>query len=165
MTTIESPTVRLLFERIHVFEPHAQFGGSVPNLATELRHSYHRSFDDSPHDKGYSVSYYGDRSPIVLVNKKHYASALDITFSETTDMQKYTARFHHLAMRNGPLNLSHGLREFAGTLDGKNVFAMDTTRNVETFGWDHSHLWHIHLSFNRRFVLSKRILELAKLFD
>jgi hypothetical protein len=165
MSTAESPMIRQLWQAIHRFEPRAEFGGSVPDLATELRHSYHRSWQDSPHDDGYSVHYFGDRARIVLAGKTGYAAALDVTLPDPALMRKYTARLHHLAETAGPLNLSHGLREFAGTLDSEEVFAMDTTRVVRTFGWDESHLWHIHLSINRRFVTSRRILKIAAVFD
>lgn len=170
MATIESPMVARLWTEILKREPAAErketeFGGSVPNLATELRHSYHRSFQDSPHDDGYSVHYYGDRARLVLIGKTQFASAIDITLRTPELMAKYTARFHALAVTRGHLHWSFGLREFAGTLDGKTVFAMDTTRGVRTFGWDDSHLWHIHLSLNRRFITSSRLLKIATVFE
>lgn len=62
MTTIEAPQVRKLWTEIHRREPKAIFGGSVPDLATEQAHSYHRSWQDSPHDGGYSVR---DRKSVV----------------------------------------------------------------------------------------------------
>lgn len=163
MATQESPMVAKLFQAIQKAEPKAEFGGSVPDLATELTHSYHRSYQDSPHDGGYSVHYLGDH--VFLAGKTQYAAALDVTLPTPDLMEKYTARLHRLAVTHGALNWSHGLREFAGTLDGSVVFAMDTTRNERTYGWDKSHLWHIHLSFNRRLILSPRLLKLAAIFE
>lgn len=161
--TVTSPIVQQLYDTIHKqLGARVVFGGSV-GQTDELAHSYHRSWEDSPHDGGYSVHYFGDRH--MLSGKTQYSAALDLTFHAPEDMQRYTARLRHLAESQGPLNWSHGLREFAGTLDSKVVFAMDTTKNIRTYGWDSSHLWHIHLSFNRRLVTSRRLLKLAVVFD
>lgn len=161
--TQESPMIRALWDEIHKREPKAEFGGSVPDLSTELGHSYHRSFDDSPHDDGYSVHYYGDRSARELAGVEQYASALDVTLS-TDLMIRYTGRLHHFAVSRPRVFYTAGLREFAGTLDGRVVFAWDATVNHRTYGWDDSHLWHIHISINRRFVNSRRILAIASVF-
>lgn len=162
MTTIESPMVRRLWDAIHTELPQTEFGGSVPNLETEQPYSYHRSWEDSKHDDGYSVHYYGDKHE--LHGLTEYACALDVTLRDHSDMIKYTARLHHLAVSRGPLKWAYGLREFAGTVDGVNTFGWDTTRNARTYGWDATHLFHIHLSFNRRFVNDDRILRLASIF-
>jgi len=110
------------------------FGGSV-GQTDELPHSYHRSWLDSPHDDGYSVHYFGDKHE--LEDKTNYSCGLDLTFHTPADMQKYTARLHHLAVQHGPLFWSHGLREFAGTLDSMATFGWDSTRNVRTYGGIH----------------------------
>lgn len=162
MTTIESPQVRALWELIHRYEPGAQFGGSVPDLATEQIHSYHRSWKDSPRDGGYSMFYWGDAHPVV--SAREFAAALDVTFSDPELMKRYTSRLHRFAISHPKAYYSHGLREFAGTVDGKTVFAWDLTTHQRTYGWDRSHLWHIHLSFNRRYVNTRRILQLAGIF-
>jgi hypothetical protein len=136
----------------------------VPNLATELKHSYHRSWLDSPHDNGYSVSYWGDKH--IPRNAQQYACAIDITLPTQDLMIEYTSRFHRWAVGHKKSPVAKTIREFAGTLDGKTVYAMDTTsRNpYRTYGWDQSHLWHIHVSINRRLILSKDVLTIANLF-
>lgn len=158
-----SPMVARLYEAIHLREPKAQNGGSVPNEATELFHSYHRSWQDSAHDNGYSVHYPGDRRRLWQPSGGVYASALDVTLP-TDLMIKYTGRLHHYSVAHPRAFYTAGLREFAGTVNGTEVFAWDCTSHQRTYGWDDSHLWHIHLSINRRFVNSARILALAELF-
>lgn len=164
MSTIEAPIVRQIWERIDGHIPKASaFGGSVPNLATELEHSYHRSWDDSPHDGGYSVHFWGDRRFLPGQGVcKGYAAALDVTLHKPEDMVKYTARLHKLAVQGSPL--MWGVREFAGTLDNHNVFAWDCTVHERTYGWDTSHLYHIHLSFDRHLVSNRRLLRVADVF-
>lgn len=158
MTTIESPAVAALWHAIadRVGKGRVVFGGSVPDLATELPHSYHRSWTDSPHDQGYSVFFPGDRSLFVRTHNKDYACALDVTFHDPADIRKATARLHQWATTSGAnwvgASRSPLLREAAGTIDGVNTYGMDFTRfraPARTYGWDDTHLWHIHLSINR----------------
>lgn len=160
--TINSPTVLELFHRIeNQLGKRVLFGGSV-GQTDELYHSYHRSWQDSPHDDGYSVHFFGDKR--MLRGKTSYSCALDLTFPAQADMQLFTARLHHLAVSEGPLYWKYGLREFAGTLDSKVTFGWDCTTNNRTYDWDVSHLYHIHLSFNRRLVTSKNMFGLVKVF-
>lgn len=164
--TQTSPTVSRLFDAIQLAIPNGnkrlEFGGSV-GQTDELPHSYHRSWLDSPHDDGYSVHYYGDKHR--LRGLQGYSCALDLTFPNPADMVKYTARLHHLAItHNGKLFWRYGLREFAGTLDNRTVYGYDSTRGVRTYGWDDSHLYHIHVSFNRRLITSHNLLRLVEAF-
>lgn len=168
MTTIESPIARQIFDTVEgrIGSKRVVYGGSVPNLSTELPHSYHRSWQDSPHDDGYSVHFSGDKSFNVRHKLNQYSCAVDITFHNTEDIQKATARLHHWATTTR-LNWGFGhspyLREFAGTLDGQTVYAMDLSsyrKPFRTFGWDNSHLWHIHLSINRCHILNGNLPKL-----
>jgi len=164
--TINSPTVLRLFDAIQLAIPNGnkrlEFGGSV-GQTDEQPHSYHRSWDDIVHDNGYSVHYYGDKHRLRGLTR--YSCALDLTFPNADDMVKYTARLHHLAITHGgKLYWKYGVREFAGTLDNRTTFGYDTTRGVRTFGWDDTHLFHIHVSFNRRLITSRNILRLADAF-
>jgi len=150
--TIASPVVIDLYHAIadRIGPKFVMLGGSVPpelgnGALNELPHSYHRSWADSPHDDGYSVHFAGDKSPSVRTTKKRYACALDVTFHRPEDIQKATARLHHWATTTknnwniGVLSHSPILREFAGTLDSKNVFAMDLStyrKPFQTYGWD-----------------------------
>lgn len=167
MTTRESPVARAIYDQLasKIGRDRLAYGGSVPNLATELPHSYHRSWQDSPHDRGYSVAHSGDRAPAISRAARQYACAVDLTFHDPSDMRKATARLHHWATtsRANWSGLVHSpiLREFAGTLDGRTVFAMDTSgyrSPMQTFGWDDSHLWHVHLSINRWRILHADIV-------
>lgn len=167
MSTIESPVIAALWQAIEerIGADRVVFGGSVPDVRTELPHSYHRSWDDSPHDNGYSVHYPGDKSLWMRQHCHQYAAALDVTFHDPADIMKATARLHHWSVTSranwtGPAH-SPLLREYAGTLDHQTVYAADLTRfraPVRTFGWDDSHLFHIHLSFNRWRVLDRSII-------
>jgi len=165
MSTLQAPMVGRLAQRIMAVNPHAVFLGSVPkDIDTELTYSYHRSWDDSPHDGGYSVHYWGDAHPHRV--DRAFAAAIDIGFGIREDLMiAYTARLHHwMAMRGNPLR-AMGVREFAGTLDGREVFAADLTGTPHrTYGWDRSHLTHIHVSIGRRSVNHPRILGLVRLF-
>ena len=152
-----------LFDEIHRREPLVLDGGSVPDLATEQPHSYHRSWSDSPHDGGYSVRYFTDRHPVR--SGRNWACALDLTFRDPVLMMRYTARLHHFVLSRPRCAYTHGLAEFAGTLDGRTVFAWDTRAGARTYGWDDSHLWHIHLSLVRRYVNTRRVLNLAWVFS
>ena len=162
MTTTESPQVRQLWNLIRRYEPQAEFGGSVPDLATEQTYSYHRSWLDSPHDGGYSVHYWTDKHPVR--SARGHAAALDVTLHDPKLMIKYTGRLHHFALAHPNTAYTFGLAEFAGTVDGQTVFAWDTRAKARTYGWDDSHLWHIHLSLTRRYVATRRILALAAIF-
>lgn len=164
MTTIESPMVRRLVTAALAANPHLRFLGSVPaDLDTELSHSYHRSWEDSPHDDGYSVHYWGDAHP--RRDERNLASAVDWGFGAREDLMiRYTARLHHWATMPGNPLRAMGVREFAGTLDGREVFAMDLTgRPRRTYGWDSGHLSHIHMSLGRRSVNNRRIMRLVPL--
>lgn len=162
MTAVLSPMIENLWARIHAAVPAAEFGGSLPGPGSGV-HSYHQCWADVPKDGGYTVHYYGDRLRLLQPNAGRYASALDVTLPPEL-MARYTARLHRLAVSHRAAFAGYGLREFAGTLDGKEVFAWDLTSGQRTYGWDDSHLWHIHLSINRRFANSKRIMRIADVF-
>ena len=162
MSSNESPQVRALWERIHALDALAVFSGSMPG-PDEQRYSYHWSWDDSPHDGGYSVHYWGDAHPVR--SARGFAAALDVGYwNHPGRLQVITARFHHFAVSHPKAYYTHGLREFAGTVDGRSTFGWDLTSRSRTYGWDSSHLGHLHLSFNRRYVNTQRILDLAALF-
>lgn len=167
MTTIESPVVREIVDKLltKFGENRVAYGGSVPNLSTELAHSYHRSWQDSPHDGGYSVHYPGDRVPVIRPGRRQYACAFDITYHDPADIKTATTNlrnwaFHSRANWTGPYR-SPIIREIAGTIDGTNVYALDLTHYrspKQTYGWDSSHLWHNHVSLNRWRILDRNIV-------
>lgn len=75
------------------------------------------------------------------------ARAIDLTMSDA-DMRVYTQRLIDAAERNDPR--MKGVREFYGTVDGRNVVGRirdndrDAYRSAKS---DSSHLWHIHAGF------------------
>ncbi|MEV0645067.1 hypothetical protein AB0I28_07360 [Phytomonospora sp. NPDC050363] len=80
------------------------------------------------------------------------ASALDVTF-DTKGMKLVTGRLMASAKDAADPRLNV-VREFYGTVDGKKVCGWDTYYNRSATS-DPSHLWHVHISFRRKFATSK----------
>ena len=110
---------------------------------------------DSAHTYGYhrgrnyiSSSDYSCQQADDKAGPGEAASALDVTMNDA-DMKTVSKRLN-TAVNNGDSRL-HCLREWYGTTDGYNV----TGRDVRTGNYitsDDSHLWHVHLSFYRKWA-------------
>jgi hypothetical protein len=78
----------------------------------------------------------------------HDASAWDLSFGPG-DMKTVTNRLLTAAKKSDPR--MKAVREFCGTLDGRNTYPWDLHGNQSEGinSWDDSHLWHVHISFYR----------------
>lgn len=143
--TAAPDAIMALWDSIHAAIPSAQLAGIVgdPNHT----YGYHCSRDSLPAD---------DYSCVLQKDKEgagHYASGLDITMNDDL-MRKCTKRLKDAALAND--SRLHALREFGGTLDSVVTYAYDLANNVASYGgWDDSHLFHIHLSFYRKWANSE----------
>jgi hypothetical protein len=130
-----------------------QLGGILGDQAHV--YGYHRARAVLPVDD-YSVVLPRDRQ-----GRPWAAAALDITPVEPLHVQTLCSRLvRAVARRDSRLR---PLREFYGTLDGRNVYGFDlhTWRPASS---DASHLWHLHLSFHRDVACrASRLLPLADL--
>lgn len=89
------------------------------------------------------------------------ASAIDITPATQDGQHTLTRRLLDATSRNDPR--LHPLREWAGSLDSKNVCARSLRPSLTDVSseFDSSHLWHIHLSILRKFANNSDALALV----
>lgn len=107
-------------------------------------YGYHRARAVLPTDD-YSVQLADDK-----LGNDWAASALDIKPAHPGGMVALTRRLLHAAGRGDP-RVTRVVREFYGTVDGRNVTGMDVVMQRPVSA-DSSHLWHLHISFLRRFA-------------
>jgi hypothetical protein len=132
--------IRELFDQIDAAIPNAVLSGIQGDSAHT--YGYHRGRNYLP-GSDYSVQQSDDKK-----GSGEAASALDVSLNDSS-MQTVTRRLVDAVDRHDERLLA--LREFYGTLDGRDV----TGRDVRTGHWitsDDSHLWHIHLSLYRRWA-------------
>lgn len=131
-----------LFDKIKDRIPEAQLSGILGDQAHT--YGYHRARAVLPQGD-YSVYLTADRE-----GDQWAASALDINLPPDL-MKTVTSRLLRAAKAK---SLFLGtVREFCGTTDGVTTHSYDLATGHEGFGeWDDSHLWHIHLSFYRRYA-------------
>lgn len=150
-TRISSSMWRL-WEEFLKFEPQAKLGGIYANKSGY--HNYRSDLSSSDYSVG-EVS--NDKK-----GSSSYASGIDLTLNDK-DMVLYSKRLD-AAMRNRDkrlfINGEPVLREFIGTLNNKDVYCYMLTGGIPQgvgsdsgvdYGRDDSHLWHIHISFIRKF--------------
>lgn len=133
--------IRAAADRIVASVPGAVFSGIVGDAAHTF--GYHVARDELPPTDG-SV-----QLPLDQQGPGDAASALDISLPPD-QMIAVTSRLAGLAVA-GDSSL-YALREFAGTLDGSATYAYDLAEHAPEYGWDSSHLWHIHLSGYRAYA-------------
>jgi hypothetical protein len=133
--------IRAAADRIVAAVPGAVFSGIVGDAAHV--YGYHLGRDDLP-SSDYSVQLGLDQQ-----GAGDAASALDISMP-TDQMVIVSHRLANAALARDPR--MRGVREFAGTRDGRNVEALDIAEWVVEHGWDESHLWHVHISGYRAYV-------------
>ena len=143
--------IQACFDAIHDVIPAAINAGIYGN-----KPGYHNCRAQcSPND--YSVQKPDDR-----VGDVWAGSAVDVTMYATSDMKRATQNLIN-ATKAGDKRLL-GLREFFGTLDGVNVTGMDV-RGKYYVTSDDSHLWHVHLSFYRKYATNTAAcLDIAEVF-
>jgi len=136
-----------LFALIQKGIPSAGLAGIMGDPATHT-YGYHRSRNWNRLHSSQGFSDYSIRLSRDLGGDGDACSALDISLSPDL-MKAVTNRLLHAAKAKDP-RLS-ALREFCGTLDGRNTYPWDLPTNssegVNT--WDSSHLSHVHLSLYR----------------
>jgi hypothetical protein len=116
----------------------------------EHTYGYHRARAVLPSDD-YSVQLADDR-----LGDAWAASALDITPAHRGGMVILTRRLLAAAKRRDP-RVTRVVREFFGTVDGVNVTGFDVVSNRHSSA-DTSHLYHLHISFLRRYACNSRAL-------
>lgn len=118
----------------------AQLSGIVGDSAHTYGYHRGRNYVSS---SDYSVQQADDKA-----GPGEAACGLDVSMNDA-DMKTVSKRLN-TAVNNGDSRL-HALREWYGTTDGYNV----TGRDVRTGNYitsDDSHLWHVHLSFYRKWA-------------
>lgn len=161
-----SPALWRFWSEFKAFESGAQYGGTYAPKA-----GYHNYFS-ALSSRDYSVQLGMDKA-----GSKSKASAIDLTMS-TARMITYSKRLD-AAMRARDKRLFIGgqpiLREYIGTKNGTVVscyvliggqaLGVGADSGPDS-GRDKSHLWHIHLSFIRKFCESwdamERVLSILK---
>lgn len=125
-------------------------GGQLSGIVGDRAHTYgyHRARNVLP-GGDYSVKLAEDRS-----GDSSAASAIDMNFPPDK-MRLYTQRLIDATNSKDPR--VRYIREFYGTTNGANVHGR--THSGENAGWefassDDSHLWHIHISFFRKYATS-----------
>lgn len=119
----------------------------LAGVAGDVHHSfgYHVDPAELP-GSDYSVQTKRDRRG--AAQHPHDASAWDLSF-DAGDMVLVTRRLLRAAKAHDPRMIA--VREFCGTLDGRNTYPWDLHGNQSEGinSWDSSHLWHVHVSFYR----------------
>lgn len=112
---------------------------------------YHRSrrwILQSP-DSRYGASDYSVRSADDLAGDSDWLAAVDISFGSTATLIQVCRRLKAASDRDDPR--LHGWREFLGTLDGVHPYGWDFVQHYAKVP-DRSHLYHLHLSRQRRYA-------------
>jgi len=133
--------------------PGGQFSGVIGDQAHV--YGYHRSrnaLKAAGKTGDYSLQFAFDKS-----GNGDDAAGVD-TNLKPADMRTATSRLLAAAKAKDPRLVA--LREFFGTLDGKNVRGFDLAKHQDSNGADNSHLWHLHLSIKRRYTRNKTALNL-----
>lgn len=141
-----------LWYAIHREIPQSQLGGILGDAAHFAHGGYHVPRQSCP-SGDYSVQLAKDK-----LGKADCASALDVSLPPDL-MQACTRRLVAAAKAHDPRLAA--VREFCGTLDGKQTFPwqLTPTDGGEGVGtWDDSHLWHIHLSILREYADDEAVL-------
>lgn len=136
--------IRWLAQQIQAKIPKSKLSGIVGD--SSHTYGYHRARSTLP-KSDYSVQLAEDRA-----GDADAASALDISFT-ASDMKTVTGRLLKSAKDEDDPRLNY-CREFYGTLDGKKVAGWDTHFGNPATS-DDSHLWHVHISFLRKYATDK----------
>lgn len=132
-----------LFDTVKARMPSAQLGGIYGT-----KPGYHNCRAALP-SSDYSVQIPPDKE-----GDPQAGSALDITYGRAEDQHAASKRL--LNAKQDPR--TQCLREFFGSVDGVNVCGWDFYGGYPVSS-DDSHLWHIHLSFRRKFATNGPMLQ------
>jgi hypothetical protein len=137
------PAIQHLFDTVKSRMPSAQLGGIYGT-----KPGYHNCRANLP-GSDYSVQKPPDKE-----GDAQAGSALDITWGSSADQKSSSQRL--MNAKNDPR--TDCLREFFGSVDGVNVCGWDFYGNYPVTS-DDSHLWHIHLSFLRKYATNDAMLQ------
>ncbi|MFI5840535.1 hypothetical protein ACIA8K_12585 [Catenuloplanes sp. NPDC051500] len=157
-----------LWERFVAFHRNVKLGGVYAD-----KPGYHNYRDDLPTDDYSRGDVAADRE-----GNGKLSSAIDLTFPDASDMRLFSKRLHDaMKARDGRLFIDGKpiLREYIGTLDSETVSCYVLTGGKALgvgadsgpdAGRDTSHLWHVHISFIRKYADSQdamdRVLSILK---
>lgn len=143
MSTIATPAMRAFADSWENALPSAVLSGIVGDRAHQAEGGYHISREDQSSDN-YSVQLAEDRA-----GQSNWASAVDMNHNPA-EMRLVTQRLINSADDQNDPRLNY-CREFYGTVDGRTVVGRDTYygRFADS---DDSHLWHVHISFLRKYA-------------
>lgn len=149
MTNIESPALRQLWTWFSKENPRAQLGGIC--VAKKGYHSS-RDYNDAYFPGNYSVVIAPDEVTGILAG---YGSAIDLTMQYKVngvyvDMHKYSKRLLDSSKDPKDPRLDV-LREWYGNVGGDGTVEGWDCWYGRAATSDTSHLWHIHLSFLRKY--------------
>lgn len=144
------PAIRNVFDQLVIRAPHLHL--ELAGILGDSSHTYgyHRARAVLPSDD-YSVEL-----PLDQEGNQWAAAALDIKPAHPGGMVALTRRLARAAALRDP-RITRVVREFYGTIDGVNVLGVDVATGAPSLS-DRSHLWHLHISFYRRFACSPAAL-------
>lgn len=157
MSTIAPNALYGMYSLLAPYLPTLKRGGVVGDLAHIRTGGYHISREDLVRNGmggDYSV-----QAPADKRGPANAATAIDLTLS-ASEMKLVTARLRAACTPDQAGDYDdriEPLREFIGTLDGRNVCGYNRYRTGRAVGWypsgysDGSHTWHCHLSFFRAY--------------
>lgn len=137
-----------IYAMYEIVRPHIssmEESGIVGNSAHT--YGYHCARNDLLRD-GHYDDYSISTDPRDKLGDGTAASAIDMKLSPS-DMITVSKRLISLSQAHDPRLVA--LREFFGTVDGRNTTGYSPYRNSYESTGDMSHLWHIHLSIVREF--------------
>jgi hypothetical protein len=151
-----------VYTQIKPYLKSREVSGVVGNAAHVRKGSYHVS-RDLMREKGHGSHYSMRLDEDLEGGDGRYASAIDIKLNPS-EMKTATNRLIEACRSNDPRMFP--IREIIGTVDGRNVCGYNRKRTgtsgsrskvgLHKSGYsDASHLWHIHISVLRRYVLDK----------
>lgn len=110
---------------------------------------YHNKRQNLVWNSDYSV-----KLAIDALGPSDVAAAIDLTIHTDSEMIKYSKRLRDACVAKDPR--TKYIREWIGTVDGSTVACYIHDTETQTFRFDGSrdstHLWHIHISFFRKWA-------------
>lgn len=138
--------------------PSAEFSG-ISNPKYQGAFGYHHSRD---HLAIYNPGDPSMKHPLDKLGASDACSALDIKLSPSM-MRLVTKRLIDACRRDDPF--ARGIAEVGGTLNGTSTIAWDEKDQRLEYGWDSTHLWHIHVSGWRKYADDEAAwMDIARLF-
>lgn len=144
MATVSTPVMRKFADDWENAVPSAVLSGIVGDPQHQAEGGYHISREDQPDPDDYSIQLAEDKE-----GPNNTAAAVDMNHSPA-EMLLVTNRLLASAKDVNDPRLNY-TREFYGTVNGKSVQGWDTYYGRAATS-DNSHLWHIHISFLRKYV-------------